>query len=176
MTAKECIKLKGKVLVMSELIYEIDGNMGKVLYVYEDRCVISTKAGIKATLFGNILDGDKEFYYSDITSVQFKNLGMTTGYLQFEYPGSHSGNNFVSENSFTFSASIGSSKYRELKEEMPKIYEDIRKRVKDAKKPANNSIQMLSPAEELKKFKELLDMQIISQEEFDAKKKQLLGL
>ena len=34
----------------------------------------------------------------------------------------------------------------------------------------------LSPAEELKKFKELLDIGIISQKEFDAKKKQLLGL
>ena len=34
----------------------------------------------------------------------------------------------------------------------------------------------LSPAEELKKYKELLDMGIITQDEFDAKKKQLLGL
>lgn len=33
-----------------------------------------------------------------------------------------------------------------------------------------------SSADELKKFKELLDMGIITQEEFDAKKKQLLGL
>ena len=33
-----------------------------------------------------------------------------------------------------------------------------------------------SEAEELKKFKELLDSGIITQEEFDAKKKQLLGL
>lgn len=33
-----------------------------------------------------------------------------------------------------------------------------------------------SAADELKKFKELLDMGIITQEEFDAKKKQLLGL
>ena len=33
-----------------------------------------------------------------------------------------------------------------------------------------------SNADELKKFKELLDMGIITQEEFDAKKKQLLGL
>ena len=31
-------------------------------------------------------------------------------------------------------------------------------------------------ADELKKFKELLDSGVISQEEFDAKKKQLLGL
>lgn len=33
-----------------------------------------------------------------------------------------------------------------------------------------------SAADEIKKFKELLDMDIITQEEFDAKKKQLLGL
>ena len=36
--------------------------------------------------------------------------------------------------------------------------------------------QSLSNADELKKYKELFDMGIISQEEFDAKKKQLLGL
>jgi hypothetical protein len=34
----------------------------------------------------------------------------------------------------------------------------------------------VSAADELKKFKELLDMGILTQEEFDAKKKQLLGL
>ena len=34
----------------------------------------------------------------------------------------------------------------------------------------------ISAADELKKFKELLDMGVITQEEFDAKKKQLLGL
>lgn len=34
----------------------------------------------------------------------------------------------------------------------------------------------VSAADELKKFKELLDMGVITQEEFDAKKKQLLGL
>lgn len=34
----------------------------------------------------------------------------------------------------------------------------------------------LSPADELKKFKELLDSGVITQEEFDAKKKQILGL
>ena len=34
----------------------------------------------------------------------------------------------------------------------------------------------MDPYEELKKLKELLDMDIVTQEEFDAKKKQLLGL
>ncbi len=35
---------------------------------------------------------------------------------------------------------------------------------------------VISPADEIKKFKELLDLGIITQEEFDGKKKQLLGL
>ena len=43
-------------------------------------------------------------------------------------------------------------------------------------KMRNNAPPEISSADELKKFKELLDSGIISQEEFDAKKKQLLGL
>lgn len=43
-------------------------------------------------------------------------------------------------------------------------------------KKQNNPMQAVSSADELKKFKELLDMGIITQEEFDQKKKQLLGL
>jgi hypothetical protein len=162
---------------MNELIYEIDGNMGQTLKVYADKCVISTKAGLKSALFGSLLNGDKEFYYKDITSIQFKNLGIATGYMQFEYPGSHSGNNFRSENSFTFSASIGTSKYNKLKEEMPSIYEDIQKRVENAKVSKDKPVQVvISPADELKKFKELLDMGALSQEEFDAKKREILGM
>ena len=43
-------------------------------------------------------------------------------------------------------------------------------------KNQSSTTPAISTADELKKFKELLDMGIISQEEFDAKKKQLLGL
>lgn len=161
----------------NQMLYEVDGNMGKVLKVYEDRCVISVRTGMKSLMFGSMLNGDKEFYYKDLTSVQFKNLAVTTGYIQFEYAGSHSGNNFVSENSFTFSATLGTAKYKQLQRDMPGIYEDIRKRVNEAKNAQNAPvIAALSPAEELKKFKELHDMGVISQEEFDAKKKQILGL
>lgn len=54
-------------------------------------------------------------------------------------------------------------------------YEDELK-AKSKPEPSSPVVQALSSAEELKKFKELLDMGIITQEEFDAKKKQLLGL
>lgn len=42
-------------------------------------------------------------------------------------------------------------------------------------KSSDNSVS-ISAADELKKFKELFDMGVITQEEFDAKKKQLLGI
>ena len=54
----------------------------------------------------------------------------------------------------------------------------INQKLKEYKSAKNcgTVIQQISAADELKKFKELLDMGIISQEEFDAKKKQLLDL
>ena len=50
------------------------------------------------------------------------------------------------------------------------------KQAKNEVKQETNVINQVSAADELRKFKELLDMGIITQEEFDAKKKQLLGL
>lgn len=161
------------------IIYEIDGNMGSTLKVYEDRCIISTSAGLKSFFFGGIATatrGDKEFYYSDITSVQFKNVKTTTGYLQFEYPGSHSGNNFTSENSFTFSATIGTKKWRYLQEEMPSVYEYILNKVREYKTQKNKKTSENSIADEIAKLKKLVEDGTITQEEFDKKKKELLNL
>lgn len=41
---------------------------------------------------------------------------------------------------------------------------------------SKKDVTTLGTAEELKNYKELLDMGVITQEEFDAKKKQLLGI
>lgn len=63
-----------------------------------------------------------------------------------------------------------------------KIYEAINGLLivrQDKSNNVNSSIKQempLSDADELKKFKELLDSGVITQDEFDAKKKQLLGL
>ncbi len=51
--------------------------------------------------------------------------------------------------------------------------EEYEKIKQEGNTPTTNTV---SAADELKKFKELLDMGAITQEEFDAKKKQLLGL
>lgn len=161
-------------------IYEINGNMGKTLRVYDTYCTISITSGGKAFAFGGLagaMNGDKKFYYQDLTAVQFKNLGMTTGYLQFEYPGARSLNAMTSENSFTFSATVGTKKHRDLKEQMPGIADFIDKKVEECKRNGSASpVAPVSGADEIKKYKDLLDQGIISQDEFEAKKKQLLGL
>ena len=142
------------------------------LHVYDDYCEISGKAG---TL--NCTKGTKKLYYSDLTSVQFKLPGgFFAGYIQFEYPGSDTTNKspYESENAVVF------NKKDNIKL-MEEIYNFVERRISEEKQakraPAGTVIQQAtSPAEELKKMKELLDMGIITQEEFDAKKKQLLGL
>lgn len=47
---------------------------------------------------------------------------------------------------------------------------------KESKQTVVNNIQETTNADELKKYKDLLDSGAITQEEFDAKKKELLGL
>ena len=50
------------------------------------------------------------------------------------------------------------------------------KKARKAEKAEKAENTLLGNADELKKYKDLLDSGIITQEEFDAKKKQLLGL
>lgn len=53
---------------------------------------------------------------------------------------------------------------------------DVQKESKTVRSEAKKEETEVGSADEIKKFKELLDMGAITQEEFDAKKKQLLGL
>ena len=68
-------------------------------------------------------------------------------------------------------------------ENYEQICKEIQNLIAEQKSKMNTPVQTTimqevpqSNADELKKFKELLDSGVISQEEFDAKKKQLLGL
>ncbi|MBO5927967.1 MAG: SHOCT domain-containing protein [Clostridia bacterium] len=155
-----------------DALFNLDGNVA-TLTVYEDHCVITGKKSFLGFLGGRAFDGSKEFYYADMTSVQYKKAGaFINGFIQFEYPGSHSGqNNFNSENTFII------MKGKTDIEQCEKAYQYIKERISFYKNQKNSPIiSAISPAEELKKFKELLDSGIITQDEFNAKKKELLGL
>ena len=158
---------------MSELIYDLEGVRGRFIKVYDDKVVLTVKAGIGSFLTGNISDGEKTIYYSDCIGVQFKKSGFQIGYLQFETAGSIMNNkasNFFNENTFTWDTT------KQSNEKMEEVSEYTKSRVDYYKVAKNAPVLASSPADELKKYKELLDMDVITKEEFDAKKKQLLGL
>ncbi len=155
-------------------IYSISGARGRHIDVYEDKCVIRVNASVGSFITGNITDGEKTVYYVDCIGVQFKKSGLTIGYLQLETASTMMNNrdsNFFNENTFTFEKSNVSN------EKMEEVANYIKQKVDEAKSAKHAPISVaISSADELKKFKELLDSGIITQEEFDAKKKQLLGL
>lgn len=67
-------------------------------------------------------------------------------------------------------------KYLENVSEFTNVWKSLNSEKTQKESAAANQTATYGSADELKKFKELLDSGIISQEEFDAKKKQLLGL
>lgn len=160
------------------LIYNLTGCRGRSLRVYENKCIFKVSITVGSILTQNATDGEKTIYYSDVIGVQFKPSGLAIGYLQLETASSSGNNktsNFFNENSFTYEPQNITN------EEMEKVVAYIRERVEACKEAKNNPViaapvAAVSVADEIKKFKELLDMGAITQEEFDAKKKQLLSL
>ena len=75
-------------------------------------------------------------------------------------------------------SSSGSVKFRCVQnaDEFVEAVNNLTEKRKNAAKAPSSAANQVSSADELKKFKELLDAGAISQEEYDSKKKQLLGL
>lgn len=116
--------------------------------------------------------GGKRINIADITSIQFKEpSGIAVGFIQFSYPGSIDRKDGVTgavndENSIV----VDNNNLTKAKE-VVQYLEERRSSLRTI-----NQVQPTSSADEIAKFKKLLADGVISQEEFDAKKKQLLGL
>ena len=160
---------------MTEKIYELKGARGKLLDVYENKVVIKTKIGLGSILSGSTLNGEKTIYFVDCVGIQFKKAGLMIGYLQFETASngvnSSGSGNFYAENSFNWETPKISNK------KMIEVAEYCKKQIEECKTKGNSvTFNEMSSADELKKFKDLLDSGVITKDEFEAKKKQLLGL
>lgn len=93
---------------MSILICELTGVRGRRMSVYDNKCVIVTNVSLGSVLTGNALDGEKTIFYADVVGIQFKESGLTIGYLQLETPSIQMNNqssNMFSENTFTYEES-----------------------------------------------------------------------
>lgn len=151
---------------MGNLICEEMGLNAKI-EVYEDKVVI-TRKGLHAATLGK----ETDVLTSRLQGVSFREAGFSAGYLRLLFAGDKPDVAGTDMNPHTVMFKKKSNDA--MKAVKDKIYEMINNALK-----ANNTTTIVaatSSADELKKFKELLDSGIISQEEFDEKKKQLLGL
>lgn len=150
------------------IIHRMTGQNGK-LYLYEDRIVIERKGYIANSIFGAA--SDKIIPLDSVASVQFKKPGFFVGYLQFGIYGAVEAKSNVfnaneDENTVTFS-----SKKTELAISIKNYIENA-----ISQRSKSSSVRSESIADEILKFKQLADSGVITQEEFEAKKKQLLGI
>ena len=154
---------------MSEQKFYFKGVNGQIT-VYEDKVVIE-RGGVLGFMTQG-LAGAKTIPMASIMSVQFKEGNMlTNGFIQFGVLGGREGRGGIfnatqDENTVMVKASAN-NEARQIKEYIEGI-------ILNRSKNEGTVIQQVSLAEELKKFKELLDMGAISQDEFEAKKKQIL--
>ncbi len=90
---------------MAKFIYEFEGVRGRNLKLYDTKVVVTTNVTIGSLITGNVTDGEKTIFLSDIAGIQFKRSGALIGYLQFETSSmqmNNKGDNMFSENTFTF--------------------------------------------------------------------------
>ena len=162
-------------------LYSLISHLGSELLVYKDYISLTH---VKTTV--DIIDylgktmsggnsGAKKIDIDDIVSIQHREpMGMSAGFIQFAFQGSVEyrggvGSAVNDENSIAYD-----TPRIEVAREIVRYLEEKRKEMKRARQSGTTA--NISNADELKKYKELLDAGVISQEEFDAKKKQLLGL
>lgn len=152
---------------LSQAVFRELRGAQKILTVYEDRIALTQMKNARAFLSQNWTKGTKEIYFSNMTSVQYREpTAWLLGYIQFEVYGAGSANNFNSENSWTFESDMAEQAHR--------VVEYVRNKLSELKNNDGNSAP-LSTADELLKFKNLLDAGVITPEEFERKKNELLG-
>jgi hypothetical protein len=156
----------GRRTIMAGVQMSAKGVNGQ-LELLEGRIRISRKGVLGFLTQG--LKGDKEINISSISSIQWKKAGaFTNGYIQFAFHGGAEAKGGLfqatqDENSIMF------TKAQEA--EFEKIRDEVHRRVNAGATGSSDSV-----ADEIKKLADLRDQGIITSEEFEAKKKQILGI
>ncbi len=131
---------------------------------------ILIKRGARGFLLGGgMLRGDKNIPYASIVAVQYKKPGLTNGYIQFSLMGGSEAKAGVfqavsDENSVMFT-----NGKKEFFLEAKNLIEQRIIQVRQGYAPK-------SDADDLEKYAALRDKGVITEEEFQSKKKQILSL
>ena len=151
-------------------LYFINGLQG-TLAIFEDYIEFDfSGSAVKKYMSG--FGGVKKVYYHQINSIQKRDAtDMVNGTIEFELPGMAASAFSQNENLITFLP-----KYQD---EANRIYDFVNNKILEinhAKTQPNQVVQTeVSPMAKLKEAKELLDMGVITQEEFDEIKAKCLA-
>lgn len=155
-------KTKGRDLEM-EVMVKMPSKVK--LSMENDSITISRKGFMSFSSHG--LKGDKTIYIRNISGIQLKKPGLTSGYIQFTLSGgSESKGGIFAATEDENTVMFGSKHYKDMVKFKSLIEQKI-----NTKPAASNSTSNL---DEIKKLKELLDMDAITKEEFDTKKAELM--
>ncbi|MED1642255.1 SHOCT domain-containing protein [Brevibacillus agri] len=155
---------------MSEILLEVKGHNG-ALFVYHDRIAIIRKGSFLAKASGLY---DKEITIKSLTAIQLKEPGMfTNGFISFSFSGGKESKGGVfdatkDENSIM----ITKKQLNDFKKAKDIIYDLMKKASSESKVQESSP----DPIEMLEKLADLKEKGIISDEEFSAKKKQILNI
>ena len=160
---------------LAGILCSAQGRNGQV-HLFEDRVLITRQGFWSAITYG--YRGDKEVLISEIISIGWKEPGFTAGYIHFEYIG---GQAPVRTGVFADDSIVNNENAVLFDKEHQRDFEEFRKLLEEKRAELRKPQQVVataaaSPMEELKKLAELKEMGIVTEEEFEAKKKQLLGL
>ncbi|MBI4331170.1 MAG: SHOCT domain-containing protein [Chloroflexi bacterium] len=145
---------------------EATGIYGSRLQLFEKKIRISREGWLGS--FAHGLKGDKDILISQLSSIQFKRTGLfTNGYVQFVFQGSHESKGGL------FDATKDENSIMFTKKQEPDFFsikEEITRRMETTQGRDSSNL------DELEKLDALRRRGIITDAEFEAKKKQLLGL
>lgn len=153
-----------------EILIQINGQMGEAVVVTNERVII-----LKAGFASGALVGKKasSYYYHQITSIEIS-YALTVGRLEISVAGASKspGMDFADarklENVVNF--------YKKDKPKFEAAARKIRELVKNSQTPTQTPAQQTDVVEEIRKLASLRDDGLITDEEFEAKKKQILGI
>ncbi|ALC87392.1 hypothetical protein AM499_17405 [Bacillus sp. FJAT-22090] len=145
-------------------------SVGKYIVTVDEHTVKIESKGMLNYINKGGSKGTKSIPLKSITAIQVKKPGMTNGYVQFAYSGSSE------TKGGTMSAVKDENSIMFAKKELDKAQELVDLIESKRHTTSAPSSTPISAADELIKFKNLLDAGVLTQDEFDAKKKQLLEL
>lgn len=155
----------------NEVLLSEEGANGQIILT--DNGVIIGREGFwKKVVSESYTKGDKLIPYKNITGVQFKDPGMTWGYIQFTLPGGiesrgGSWDAAKDENTVTF--------HNDRSLRFRKIRDIVEERIHSPSVPQAQAPPALSIADELGKLANLKKDGLISDEEYSQLKKKLIG-